>query len=91
MNPADHPDIFDGLPCHWAGVDDTTPAGCMLFVTTVLGLVTTYVLRDGQVIGRVENDGGRLCGYVGQGLKGGQFVGLGHSSQLAQKIADATA
>jgi len=81
-------DIFAGLPRYFEGADDSTPTGCTLLVTKVLDLVTTYVLRDGEVIGRVEQSNGQQDGYVGSGLKGGVFVGSGHFSVLAEKIAD---
>jgi hypothetical protein len=81
-------DILYSLPCHWQGTDDTTPDGCTLYVTTYLGIVTTYILRDGQVIGRVEVAGNRQDGYVGGRLKGGARVGSGDFVSVAQRIAD---
>jgi hypothetical protein len=83
-------DIFAGLPRYFEGADDSTPPGCTLLATKVFDIATTYVLRDGQVIGRVEH-GNVQSGYVGSALKGGRFVGVGYFSALAQKIADATA
>ena len=82
------PKILDGLPVHWAGVDDTTPDGCSLTVTTLLGKPTTYVIRNGQVIGRIESDDLSLIGYAGGGLKGGSLIGWGDFAALAAKIAD---
>lgn len=82
------PPVLDGLPIHWQGTDDSTPDGCTQIVTTVLGLTTTYLIRDGQILGRIEIDGNRMNGYVGSGLKGGRWVGSGDSAGLANKIAD---
>ena len=84
-------DILNGLPCHWQGVDSTTPDGCTLYATTYLGISTTYILRDGQVIGRIEFADGRQDGYVGTRLKGGSWVGSGDSTSLGRKIADRAA
>lgn len=81
------PDILNGLPVHWTGVDDSTPEGCTLLVTTVVGTPTTYILRDGHILGRVEADGNRQAGYVGAGLKGGELVGIGGFYGLADDIA----
>lgn len=67
--------ILRDLPIHWRGVDSQTPEGCELFVTEVLGLPTTYILRDGVILGRIESAGIRLSGYVGGSLKGGEFIG----------------
>jgi hypothetical protein len=85
----DIPTILNGLPIHWQGVDDSTPDGCTLIVTEVVGLPTTYVLRDNEVIGRVGADKTRQYGYVGAGLKGGQYIGRGVFYELAAKIAAA--
>jgi hypothetical protein len=81
------PNILNGFPIHWQGVDDTTPPGCTLFVTEVLGLLTAYVLRDEEVIGRVEISKNDFHGYVGGGLKGGRFVGRGDFTKLTEAIA----
>jgi hypothetical protein len=83
------PAILNGLPIHWHGIDDNTPAGCELAVTTVVGIPTTYLIRDGQVIGRIEAVGTGQNGYVGGTLKGGSPVfGGGTFYDLAQKIAE---
>jgi len=81
---SDLPDILTGLPIHWRGVDDSTPPGCEMIATTVLGMVVTYVVRDGVVLGRIEAGG---HGYVGDRLKGGTFIGSGLHADLAAKIA----
>ena len=81
--------ILNDLPCHWAGSDDTTPDGCTLYATTYLGVPTTYILRDGRIIGRVEQYGvTRERGWFGNGLKGGVYLGSGSFGALAQKIAE---
>lgn len=82
------PTILNGLPIHWQGTDDTTPDGCTLITTVVLGIPTTYVLRGDQVIGRVEAGVNSQNGYAGPGLKGGYWVGSGPFRDLAEKIAD---
>lgn len=79
-------DFFSGLPIFWQGEDDSTPEGCTLVCTKVVGLPTTYILRAGEVIGRVEADGFRQLGYVGSGLQGGRYVGCGDFYGLAQRI-----
>jgi len=84
-------DILNDLPCHWQGTDDSTPDGCTLFATVCLGIATTYILRDGQVIGRVEHERNGQHGYAGGRLKGGERVGSGDFTRLAQKIADGAA
>lgn len=79
---------FRGLPIHWDGVDSTTPDRCTLVVTTVVGLITCYVLRDGEIIGRTEiHDDNRFHGYIGTGLKGGYYVGTGYATELQARIA----
>lgn len=80
--------VLAGLPCQWQGADDTTPVGCTLYVTQVMELPITYILRDDCVIGRVEASGRSHIGYIGAGIKGGTFVGSGEFTRLAQKIAD---
>lgn len=83
------PDVFRNLPIHWQGNDGSTPAGCTLVCTEVVGLVTTYVLRDGQIIGRLETAGCCWNAYAGSTLKGGAYVGsTGTFYGLAQQIAD---
>lgn len=83
------PDILNGLPIHWRGTDNSTPAGCELVVTTVVGIATTYLLRNGQVIGRIEAVGSGQNAYIGDNLKGGTPVfGQGTFYELAQKIAE---
>lgn len=81
------PAVLNGLPIHWQGTDDTTPTGCTLIVTEVVGLPTTYVLRNGEVIGRVEVMNDYFNGYVGTGLKGGRYIGRGDFSGLTEEIA----
>jgi hypothetical protein len=81
------PTILNGLPIHWQGVDDTTPPGCTLLITEVVGLPTAYVLRAGEVIGRVETSRNDFHGYVGGGLKGGRYVGRGDFTKLTETIA----
>lgn len=83
---ADVPAILNGLPVLWAGVDDTTPAGCSLVVTEYLGLPTTFLIRDGHVIGRIEVHRGQQVGYAGDRLKGGTLVVGGDSLALGRKI-----
>ncbi|MEV5819346.1 hypothetical protein AB0L22_09235 [Micromonospora haikouensis] len=84
---SDLPAILNGLPIHWAGVDSTTPDGCTLAVTTYLDILITYIVRDGQVIGRIENSRDRQVGYAGDRLKGGYLIGYGDSETLGRKIA----
>jgi hypothetical protein len=84
----DIPKTLAGLPIHWEGTDDSTPAGCTLLSTVVLGIPTTYILRNGAVIGRVEAGTTSQNGYAGAGLKGGIWVGSGGFSRLAQAIAE---
>lgn len=84
----DLPAIFTGLPIYWTGVDDFTPAGCTLVATKVFDIATTYILRDGEVIGRIEISRTSQNGYTGSKLKGGRFVGSGEFASLAAKIAD---
>jgi hypothetical protein len=81
---------LDGLPVLWRGTDDTTPAGCELIVTEVVGIPTTYLLRDDQIIGRVEGQGRFMIGYVGDTLKGGYYVGTGDYYGLFQNIVNET-
>lgn len=81
------PDILRNLSIHWQGVDDSTPAGCTLVCAEIVGLATTYVLRDGQIIGRVESAGSSQNGYIGSGLKGGGFIGSGPFYELVSRIA----
>lgn len=82
------PDILRRERILRQGVDDTTPAGCTLITAEVLGLATTYVLRDGVVLGRIEANRGYQYGYAGGGLKGGYFLGISDSTTLAQRVAD---
>ncbi len=82
------PDILRRERILWQGIDDTTPAHCTLITAEVLGLVTTYVLGDGEVLGRIESDDGAQNGYAGAGLKGGHFLGTGGSTELAQRIVE---
>ena len=84
---SDLPAILNDLPIHWAGVDSTTPDGCTLATTTYLGIPTTYVIRDGQVIGRIEISRGQQVGYAGDRLKGGYLIGYGDSETLGRRIA----
>ncbi|GAA0494026.1 hypothetical protein Ade02nite_20800 [Paractinoplanes deccanensis] len=72
----------------WEGVDSSTPDGCTMVTAHVLGVVATYVLRDGQVLGRIENIEGRNSGYAGSTLKGGYFLGQADDATLARRIAD---
>jgi hypothetical protein len=58
------------------GTDDTCPEGCTIVVAQVLGIVTTYVLRGDDVIGRYISDGHRYTAYAGPGLMGGAIVGF---------------
>jgi hypothetical protein len=81
------PPILDGLPILWSGVDATTPDGCTLVSTEYLGMPTTYIIRDGRVIGRIEIHRGRQVGYAGDLLKSGYLIGSGDSETLAAKIA----
>ncbi len=83
----DLPAIFAGLPIYFHGVDDTTPPGCQIVTTSVFDQLTTYLLRDGQVIGRIEHTQD-MDGYLGTTLKGGGHIGTGEFTQLAQRIAD---
>jgi hypothetical protein len=86
---ADLPGILRALPIHWHGSDDNTPAGCTLVVTEVLGIGTTYLCRDGAVIGRIEGRGAQQNAYVGDGLKGGHWAGsTGTFYELAARVAD---
>lgn len=80
------PTILNGLPIYWQGTDDSTPAGCTSIATEVLGISTTYIVRDGHVIGRIEYTGDTILGYAGAGLKGGYFLGTGLTGVLAEKI-----
>jgi hypothetical protein len=80
------PAIFAGYPIHFAGSDDTTPPGCTLIITTVLDLLTTYIIRDGEVIGRIEVQRDRQYGYAGNRLKGGYLVGMADSATLGARI-----
>jgi hypothetical protein len=80
------PTVLRGLPVHFQGVDDTTPPGCTIFTTTLLDLLTTYILRDDVIIGRVEHTQD-MPGYAGRGLKGGSLVGFGDFTELAARIA----
>lgn len=85
----DLPDIFRNLPIHFHGTDSRTPDGCTLVCTEVVGLATTYVLRDGQVLGRIEAQGITQTAYAGPSLKGGSYVGsTGTFYELAQRIAE---
>ncbi|GGN39030.1 hypothetical protein FHR83_006811 [Actinoplanes campanulatus] len=82
------PDILRHERIFWQGVDSTTPPGCTLITAEVLGLATTYVLRDGNVLGRIETHGSGQAGYVGDRLKGGYYRGAGDATTLAQRIVD---
>ena len=82
------PAILRDLPIHWQGVDDSTPAGCVSIATEVLGVSTTYIVRDGEVLGRIEYTRDTIHGYAGSGLKGGYFLGTGLTGDLAQRIVD---
>lgn len=85
----DLPVIFNGLPIHWHGTDDNTPADCTLVVTEVMGIATTYLLRDGEVIGRIEGQGATQNAYIGAGLKGGVWISqTGTFYDLAKRIAE---
>lgn len=77
--------IFQGLPVYFEGVDDSTPDDCTLFTTTVFDQLTTYILRDGKVIGRIEHTQDNH-GYAGSALKGGSFVGSGEFRALAEAV-----
>lgn len=83
----DLPAVLNDLTIDWSGVDSTTPAGCTLATAVHLGIPTTYVIRDGQVIGRIEISRGQQTGYAGERLKGGYLVGYGDSQTLAERIA----
>ena len=83
----DIPPILKDLPIHWQGTDDSTPDGCVSIVTEVLGISTTYIVRDGEVLGRIEYTRDTVAGYAGAGLKGGRFLGIGLTGTLAEKIA----
>lgn len=78
MTELTRPDIFARETIAFEGVDSTTPPGCTLISMAVLGVFTTYLLRDGVVLGRVETppvgQGGHNV-YAGSGLKGGQWLG----------------
>jgi hypothetical protein len=82
------PDILRRERIHWQGVDSTTPPGCTLIAAEVLGVATTYVLRGGTVLGRIEAHTSGQAGYVGDRLKGGYCLGPGDSTTLAQRIVD---
>ena len=82
----DLPSALQPLPVYFHGVDDTTPADCTMFTTSVLHILTTYVLRDGQIIGRIEHTQD-MPGYAGSTLKGGTLIGFGEFTELAAKIA----
>lgn len=75
------------------GVDSTTPDGCTIKACIVLGVETTYLLRDGLVLGRVESNAMRshsgLSAYVGDRMKGGKFIGTSQTYEAAfAKILD---
>jgi hypothetical protein len=80
------PGILTGHQILFEGVDDTTPAGCTIVTAMVLGTMSTYIIRDGAVIGRIEHVG-QQAGYVGTALKGGNWIGSGDSTELGEKIA----
>lgn len=73
--------------------DYTTPTGYFAATTTIVGIVTTYLLRgelddrDAVIIGRGEIVGLRQNCYLGDGLKGGEWVG-GAFSDLATRHAE---
>jgi hypothetical protein len=67
-------DSLHGNPVHWSGVDSTTPEGFTLASVEYLGIVRTYLLREGEIVGRIE--------YHGSGptlrlevIRGGQMLG----------------
>jgi hypothetical protein len=80
------PTVLSGLPIHWRGVDDSTPAGCESIVTDVLGISTTYIVRDEEILGRIEYTRDRVSGYAGSGLKGGYYLGTALTASLAERI-----
>jgi hypothetical protein len=82
------PDALKDLPIYWQGVDDATPAGCRLVTTKLLGIVTTYVLRDEGIIGRVELSERGQNGYIGLRLNGGTWIGYNDSATLNARIAE---
>ncbi len=84
----DLPAILKDLPIHWQGTDDSTPDDCVSIGTEVLGISTTYLVRGGEVIGRIEYTRDSIRAYAGSGLKGGYYVGIGLTSDLNRKIAD---
>ena len=75
-------DIFRNERIIWQGSDSTTPQGCTLVVAEVLGLIRTYLLRDGIVLGRIETSGrvGGMSASVGANLLGGESVGFNCTS-----------
>lgn len=81
------PAILNELDVRWTGVDSTTPAGCTLATAVYLDIPTTYVIRDGQVIGRIEIINDQQVGYAGNRLKGGYLVGTADSRTLGERIA----
>jgi hypothetical protein len=80
------PAILRDLPIHWQGADDSAPDGCVSIATVVLGISTTYIVRAGVVLGRIEYTRDTVHGYAGSGLKGGRFVGTDLTAALAEKI-----
>jgi hypothetical protein len=50
-------------------------------------MLTTYIIRNGCIIGRIETNLGRQIGYAGDRLKGGTLLGAGDLQTLAAKIA----
>lgn len=84
-------DKLFGEPVIWSGVDSSTPDGFTVAVVEVLGLMRTYLLRDGNVVGRAEAQGGRSIASIGDRVLGGQaisFSGFGSEAEALQAIAD---
>jgi len=77
-------------------IDDYTPAGHFAATTTVLGIVTTYLLRgelndrEALIVGRGEIIGRRQTCYLGGGIKGGEWVGGTLRDLFARFEPDAT-
>lgn len=86
------PIAFRGTEIHWAGTDDSTPPGCTIVVASVVGIPRTYLVKNDEIIGRVELNTPGVRAYVGGGLLGGQWLAgpFPGTDEALAAIAEAT-
>ena len=84
-------DICKHAEGDWVAYKDSrTPPGYFAVTVKYLGVVTTYLLRGhditqqtAPIVGRAEISGKRQVTYLGDRLKGGEYVGVPFSGLAA--------